>query len=107
MLAPSLAAAAAPKAAATPFSIVICTTEGLVTVALGDEAPHAPASHGEHDHCPACLRLDPAAALPPAEATLAVPAPAPQARAPLAATAAAPRAPPHARPDPTGPPPRA
>lgn len=106
-LAPSLVAAA-PKPEAASFSIVICTTEGLVTLAMGDEGPEAPASHGEREHCPACLRVDLAAALPPSDTS--VPAPAAAEAPPPAATAitlAQPRAPPHARPDPTGPPPLA
>jgi hypothetical protein len=104
MLAPSLAAAAAPKPAAAAFSIVICTSEGLVTMAMGDEAPQAPASHGEREHCPACLRADPALATPMQATTPAPPARASSVAPPPMRAGAPTRAPPHARPDKTGPP---
>jgi hypothetical protein len=104
LLTPSFAGAAtAQKSAAAPFSLVICTTEGLVSVPLNDEAP---ASHGEHDDCPACLRVDLATALPPADTFVLVPPLEAVGPATPGITIAQPRGPPHARPDPTGPPAR-
>ncbi|WP_291296722.1 hypothetical protein [Elioraea sp.] len=104
ILAPALAGAITPRPAAAPFSLVICTTEGLVTIALGDELPSAPAGYGVRDHCPACLRADPALAMPPQAAPAAHPAHAAVMRQAPAFAAAPRRATPHARPDPTGPP---
>ena len=57
LAAPSLAAArGTPTAAAQGLTLVICTTQGLVAVPLGEDG--APAPSAEHEHCAACLGRD-------------------------------------------------
>jgi hypothetical protein len=97
------AAPAATVGAAAPVEIVICTTNGLVTLALAGDRQDAPSGLADEGHCAACLRMDPAVAPPPLAAA-PPPAPAPVAEAPPAPAPAIPRATPHVRPDATGPP---
>jgi hypothetical protein len=99
-----LLAAVTHRTFAAPFSLVICTADGLVTITLDDEEPASPAQHAEREHCPACLRTDPALTAPQQVAPAVPQAFAAVAAQPPRRSDASPRAPPHARPDPTGPP---
>lgn len=53
------------------FSLVICTTEGLVSIPLGEK--NAPAPAKAHEHCAACLGRDLAFAPPPPAAPAPLP----------------------------------
>ncbi|WP_158639066.1 DUF2946 family protein [Elioraea rosea] len=48
---------------AEAFSLIICTTEGLVSVPVGEKDAPAPAE--AHEHCATCLGRDLAFAPPP------------------------------------------
>lgn len=102
-LAPAVVATI-PPAQAAPFSVLVCTSEGLVNVVLGDASPAVPDSHTDREHCPACLRADPVLAMPPQAAPAEERAAAAIVRADHATAGAPRRVTAHARPDPTGPP---
>jgi hypothetical protein len=105
-LLPAFGPRAQAGAAAASLPHVICTADGLIVLAVDGEGQGAPAEEKHELSCLACLlRLAPQPEA--AGVALRIPAVAEAPTPGWAAATAAARAPPHLRPDKTGPPARA